>query len=71
MATGSPASKIARVPVFATVHGSLSVSGRVATTVTTSSGVVSAWKSTIMSASIRQALPNGARRVSHDSCVLQ
>jgi len=49
----------------------LFVSGSVARTVTTSSGVVSAWKFTVSSASLSCAGPNGARRVISASLVLQ
>ncbi|MNP42545.1 hypothetical protein D3C76_1363170 [compost metagenome] len=42
-----------------------------AITVTTSLGVVSAWKSTIISTSLRRAGPNGARRVICTSLVEQ
>ncbi|MCY1177875.1 hypothetical protein D9M73_182000 [compost metagenome] len=42
-----------------------------AITVTTSSGVVSAWKSTVTSASLSRAGPNGARRVIQASLLVQ
>ena len=50
---------------------SLSVKGSVAITVTTSLGVVSAWKSTVTSTSFRRAGPKGARRVICASLVEQ
>ncbi len=52
-------------------HGSPSVSGLVAITVTMSLGVVSFAKSTVNSASMRVASPKGALRVNQLSFVEQ